>query len=210
MPRVSSTGFLAAALALVLFTSCERKPTEPTPAPTMHRTVTVEVRDSLGARIADAGVTWVAQFDSAGIADVRGGLTDAEGAAIEVLAEGPWLAVATSPSGTVAGATFQVSGASRAAADTQLVRLVLHTASSLTGIAVLAGRTEHSGTLVTAMVGDPVVTDSTGAWTIQDVPVGRWSLTMFHLGFDLGLTHAVVTTPGSEVAVPTVTLVSNP
>lgn len=202
---------LAATLAVALAAgSCSKSPTEPEPPVTMHRTVTVLVRDSLGAPAAGAAVWWVARFDSADIGETRVATTDDEGADLQVLAEGPWVVTASGPAGRVAGASFLVAGEGRAAADTQLVRLVLHTGSRITGVATLAGRTEHSGTLVSSEVVAFAVTDSAGAWAMDGMPLGRWPLTAFHFGFARGLTEAVVTTPGSVVAVPPVSLISSP
>jgi hypothetical protein len=201
----------AAALALaVAMASCGRSPTEPVPPVTMHRTVTVLVRDSLGAPAADAGVFWVARFDSADIGETRFSRSDDDGVALQVLAEGPWVVTVTASSARVAGASFVVAGEWRAAADTQVVRLVLHAASRLTGSATLAGRGEHSGTLVSSEAGVVAVTDSTGAWAMDGIPLGRWPLTMFHFGFAKGLTEAVVTIPGSVVVAPPVSMISSP
>jgi len=209
----SRRGLLAAACAagLVALASCSPSPTEPVRAPVVHRTVTVVVTDSLGAPAPNAADFWVAEFDSAGVAETRFDQTDAGGADLQVLAEGPWVVTtAAAMSSRVAGASFVVSGASRALSDTQVVRLVLHTGSRASGAAKLAGRTEHSGTLVSALTGGFAVTDSTGAWTMAELPLGRWTLTMFHFGFKLGVAQAVVTVPGSAVTVPTVTMLSDP
>lgn len=203
-----ATACASAALALA---SCSDSPTEPEPRPVVHRTVTVVVRDSLGAPAANAALVWVAQFDSAGIAETRFGLADAEGADLQVLAEGPWIVTAAAAMPPrVAGGSFVVSGAGRAAADTQVVRIVLHTGSRATGVTTLAGRGEHSGTLVSTEAGAFAFTDSTGAWTIGDLPLGRWTVSMYHFGFQVGSGEAVVTTPGSHVVVPAVNLVSSP
>ncbi len=199
----------ACAAGVLALASCSDSPTEPEPTPVVHRTVTVVVRDSLGAPAPNADVVWVAQFDSAGLAETRFGVSDAEGEDLQVLAEGPWLVTAAMPP-RVAGGSFVVSGAGRAAADTQVVRIVLHTGSRASGVTTLAGRGEHSGTLVSSEAGAVAVTDSTGAWTLGDLPPGRWTLSMYHLGFQLGSAQAVVTTPGSQVVVPAVSLVSSP
>lgn len=211
--RRSSPPVLAAlaVLALGALASCSESPTEPPPRTVVHRTVTVVVRDSLGTPAENAAVLWVARFDSAGVSETRFSMTDNEGADLQVLAEGPWVvSVAAAPGSRVAGASFVVSGAARAAADTQVVRLVLHTGSRVTGSATLAGRTEHSGTIVSSETGGFAVTDSTGAWAMDGVPLGRWPLTMFHFGFALGTSEAVVTTPGSTVVAPAVNMISSP
>ena len=200
----------ACAAGVLALASCSDSPTEPEPQPVVHRTVTVVVRDSLGAPAPNAALMWVAQFDSAGIAETRFSISDAEGTDLQVLAEGPWLVTAAAMSSRVAGGSFVVSGVGRAAADTQVVRIVLHTGSRASGVATLAGRSEHSGTLVSSQAGAFALTDSTGAWTISDLPLGRWTLTMFHFGFKVGVAQAVVTVPGSAVTVPTATMTSDP
>lgn len=201
----------ACAAGLVALASCAESPVTPPPQPAAHRTVTVVVTDSLGAPVPNAADFWIAEFDSAGVAETRLAPTDVEGADLQVLAEGPWLVTtAAAPPSRVAGSSFVVHGAERALADTQVVRLVLHTGSRASGMATLAGRSEHSGTLVSAATGGFAVTDSTGAWTMDGLPLGRWTLTMFHFGFRLGIAQAVVTVPGSAVAVPTVRLISDP
>jgi hypothetical protein len=200
----------ACAAGVLALASCSDSPTEPEPTPVVHRTVTVVVRDSLGAPAANAAVIWVALFDSAGLAETRFGNSDAEGEDLQVLAEGPWLVTAAAMPPRVAGGSFVVSGAGRAAADTQVVRIVLHTGSRASGVTTLAGRSEHSGTVVSSEAGAVAVTDSTGAWTIGDLPLGRWTLSMYHFGFQLGSAQAIVTTPGSQVVVPAVSLVSSP
>jgi len=198
---------LAAALAAG---SCGRSPTAPEPPVTVHRTVTVVVRDSLGAPASNAAVSWIARFDSADTGETRSSVTDAEGADLQVLAEGPWVVTADGQLGRVAGASFVVADERRAAADTQVVRIELHTGSWITGKATLAGRSEHSGTLVSCEAGAFAVTDSTGAWALDGIPLGHWPLTMFHFGFAVGATEAVVTTPGSVVAAPPVSMISSP
>jgi hypothetical protein len=213
MTRVRSHRPLAAAVLLAgvfALPSCGTDPSEPVPRPTVHRTVTAVVRDSLGAPVADAVVSWTAGFDSAGLIETRFDFSDVDGASMQVIAEGPWLVTADSPSGPVAGAGFQVSGPERAAVDTQLVALVLHTGSRVTGLATLAGRTDHHGILVSGEAGGLSVTDSTGAWSLDGVPLGRWTFTMFKLGFRLGIAQVTVTAPGSSLAAPAVQLVSDP
>jgi len=81
---------LTAALAtgVLALASCSDSPTEPEPRATVHRTVTAVVTDSLGAPAPNAAVMWVAMFDSAGIAETRFDLSDAEGANLQVLARG--------------------------------------------------------------------------------------------------------------------------
>ena len=207
--RVSRSLAPLAAAAALLLVSCGRSPTEPAPGATVHRTVSVVVRDSLGDPAADCSVMWISLFDSAGVADVVLGDTDAQGTHTTVLAAGGWVLSAKGfPStGWVAGAVFQVSGPQRAAADTQVVRLTLHTQSFASGTVLLSGRTDHRGTLLSSGNGELATTDSTGAWSMAGLPPGQWSVTMYHAGFRLGGGTIGVAAPGSHVTVPAVTLV---
>src|SRR5437867_12766487 len=99
--------------------SCSKDPSRPLP-PILHRTVTVAVEDSLTAPVANAAVTLVADFDSAGFAPIVRATTDAKGIASAVLAQGPWGAYALDERSAprVAGATFAVPGATRPNTDT--------------------------------------------------------------------------------------------
>jgi hypothetical protein len=198
---------LAGSLALV---SCANdSPTEPAPKVTVHRTVTAVLRDSLGQPVAGASLVWTAQFDSAGLVEVRYATTDADGENLQVLAQGGWI-VTTTPGPQAAGASLIVSGDERAPADTQLVRLTTHAASRLRGKVTLAGRTDHRGTIVSGDVGGLAVTDSTGAWAMDGVPLGRWTLWTSQHGFESAVFQVLVITPGSLVIAPPVTVVSEP
>lgn len=210
MPSVHRFSLAVACAVLASAASCSDSPVEPEPAPTVHRSVTVVLTDTLGAPATGASTLWVAGFDSAGVAESRSGTTDAGGAELQVLAAGPWFVTAAAAPPFVAGASFTVSGAERALADTQVVRMVLVRGSRASGVATLAGRSEHGGTLVASEAGAVTVTDSTGAWALDGLPPGRWAVTMFHLGFRLGLLQVTVTSPGSSVATPPVVLVSDP
>lgn len=194
--------------------ACGVTPTEPTPPATVHRTVTAVVSDSLGGPSAYGLFVWTALFDSAGVTTtiVAGG--DGAGENLQVLTEGPWLVYAqrVPHTGQVAGASFAVSGPQRALADTQVVELALHTASRVSGTATLAGRSDHSGILVSC-AGAPFLgatTDATGAWSIDGLPLGRWTLRMEKLGFKVGMQGAVVASPGSNLTLPPIRLISDP
>jgi len=213
MPRCRRRTVLAVASALIagLFAlaSCSEDPTEPAPKVTVHRTVTAVSRDSLGDPVAPASLVWTAQFDSAGLTEVRYASTDANGENRQVLAQGGWI-VSTAPGPRAAGASLVVAGAERAAADTQVVQLTMHTASRMEGRVRLAGRTDHRGTIVTGDVGGFTVTDSTGAWALDGVPLGRWTIWTEQLGFEKAVFQVAVVIPGSVVTAPSVTVVSEP
>ena len=213
MPRCLRRRALAVASALIagLFAlaSCSESPTEPAPTVTVHRTVTAVLRDSLGDPITPASLVWTAQFDSAGLVEVRFASTDANGENRQVLSQGGWI-VTTAPGPRAAGASLVVAGAERAAADTQVVLLTMHAASRMRGTVTLAGRTDHRGTIVTGDAGGITLTDSTGAWQLDGVPLGRWTMWTEHHGFQTAVFQVVVVTPGSVVIAPPVTVISEP
>jgi hypothetical protein len=53
-------------------------------------------------------------------------------------------------------------------------------------------------------------TGPTGAYRLDDLPLGRWKLQMLALGFQVGLVDVVVSAPGETVDVPDVQLISSP
>lgn len=198
---------LAGSLALA---SCANdSPTEPVPKVTVHRTVTAVLLDSLGDPIAGENLAWTAQFDSAGLIEVRHSSTDFYGMDMQVLAQGGWI-VTTLPGARAAGASLIVNGEERAPADTQVVRLTMHTSSRVRGRVLLAGRTDHRGTIVTGDAGGFTITDSTGVWVLDGVPLGRWTIWTEHHGFERAQFMVEVVVPGSVVIAPPVTVVSAP
>ncbi len=208
--RIPNSTRLAAAFAAALaLAACEPAPNAPAPRATVHRTVTAVVRTEAAAPAPGADVTWTAQFDSAGIADVRRASTDEDGESREVLAEGGWRVVAALGP-LAAGASLVVSGPQRDAADTQLVRLTLREASRLVGTVTLAGRLDHSGTVVSAQTGDTARTNAAGEWALDGVPLGRWTVTAHHPAFRTGVALVQVTAPGALVNVPPMQLLSEP
>lgn len=214
MPRRRRRNALAAACVLLagslaLVSCANDSPTEPAPKVTVHRTVTAVLRDSLGNPVEGASLAWTAQFDSAGLTEVRLATTDEDGLSMQVLAQGGWI-VATTPGPQAAGASLVVNGEERALADTQVVALTMHTASRMQGTVLLAGRTDHRGTIVSGDVGGSTVTDSTGAWALDGVPLGRWTVKMEQFGFEKAVLLVDVIAPGSVASVPPVTLVSEP
>lgn len=209
-PRAARAALAAALAATLAAPACGRSPGAPEPpAPAVRRTVTAVVRDPAGAPVAGAGLAWTAQFDSAGVVDVRRDESDADGEARQVLAEGGWRVVARS--GTqAAGASLVVPGQVRDPADTQVVRLTLREGSRLQGTVTLASRTDHSGTVVIVQTGDTVTTGPAGAWSVDGVPLGRWTVTARHPAFQTAVALVQVVTPGSVVTAPAMVLVSSP
>jgi len=203
---------LAAVLVSVLVVSCSA-PTDPPITRTIHRTVAVVVHDSLGTPAGAATVRLVAEFDSAGIAPVVIATADAAGVAKAVLAQGGWgvHALASGSAQQAAGARFTVPGPTRPEVDTIVVRLTLHTPSVARGRALLESAAEHRGTTVGCPPAPPVaITDATGAFFLDLLPLGHWTITMHHPGFRLGLAYIDVTTPGDTLTVADVRLVSVP
>jgi hypothetical protein len=202
-----------AALVAVLAISCSEAPTGPPITRTVHRTTAVVVHDSLGAPAEGATVRLVATFDSAGIAPVVIATADADGVASVVLAQGGWgvHGLASGGGQKVAGATFIVPGLVRPEIDTLVVRITLHTPSVAHGRVLLGAETEHRGTVVGCSPAPSVaVTDSTGAYALDLLPLGRWTITMYHPGFSLGLAYIDITIPGDTLTVANAHLVSEP
>ena len=214
MPRLPRRIALAVAGALLAgslaLSSCaNHNPTAPAPKFTVHRTVTAVLVDGLGDPVANESLVWTAQFDSAGLTEVRLATTDVYGADMQVLAQGGWI-VTTLSGSPAAGASLIVNGAERAPADTQVVQLTMHAASRMQGRVLLAARSDHRGTIVTGDAGGFAITDSTGAWALDGVPLGRWTIRAEHAGFQSAVFVVAVVTPGSVVTAPTVTVISAP
>jgi hypothetical protein len=151
----------------------------------------------------------VAEFDSGGIAPVVYATTNGAGVAAVVLAQGGWgvHGLASGGNQRVAGATFSVPGVTRPEIDTIVVRITLHTPSVAEGRALLGPGTDHRGTIVGCPPAPSVaVTDSTGAFVLDLLPLGHWTITMHHAGFSLGLAPIEITASGDTLAVADVQL----
>jgi hypothetical protein len=162
------------------------------------------VHDSLGTAASGATVRLVAEFDSAGIAPVVIATTDPAGIAVATLAQGLWgvHALASGSVRNVAGATFSVPGLTRPEMDTIVVRLTLHTPSVARGLVLLGSGAVHGGTIVACPPAPAVeVTDSSGAFALDLLPLGRWTITMHHPGFRLGLARIEIMTPADTLTV---------
>ena len=214
-PQTAFARTAALIAGLFVLASCSEYPVEPKPKAPLQRTVTAVLRDSLGDPIANVGLFWTAQFLSDGGETLMlSGFSDEDGENHQVLTQGGWIVTAgpISPQAAprVAGASLVVAGGERAPSDTQVVDLTMHTGSRMQGIVTLAGRTDHRGTAITNDLGTTTYTDSTGAWALYFVPLGRWTILMGHFGFKTAIDHVDVVTPGSVVIVPPVALVSDP
>lgn len=209
--RRDAIGLLAlAVLGALALGACSRSTQPQTSGPRLRRTVTIVVRDSLGALAANRSLSATATFDSAGFVEVHTGVTDADGEVVLTLAEGGWAAYTGAASG-VAGSSFDVPGRERNPADTIAVRLTLSTPSTARGVVTLAGRTHHEGTIVSGTELFVLAsTDSLGGYELDLLPPGHWTVTMFHLGFRVGLATANILAPGSVDTLAAVQLVSDP
>ena len=207
------SALFAMALAAVVAISCSEAPTGPPFARTVHRTTAIVVHDSLGAPAGGTAVRLVAEFDSAGLAPVVLATADAAGVASVVLAQGGWgvHGLASGSDQKVAGATFTVPGLTRPEIDTIVVRITLHTPSVARGRVLLGSGTNHAGTIVGCPPAPPVaVTDASGEFVLDLLPLGRWTITMHHPDFLLGLASIDITTPGDTLTVPDVQLSPGP
>jgi hypothetical protein len=201
------------ALAAVVASSCSEAPTGPLFTRTVHRTTAIVVQDSLGAPAGGAAVRLVAEFDSAGIAPVVLATSDAAGVASVVLAQGAWgvHGLASGGDPKVAGATFTVPGLARPEIDTIVVRITLHTPSVARGRVLLGSGTNHAGTIVGCPPAPPVaVTDASGEYVLDLLPLGRWTITMHHADFQLGLASIDITTAADTLEVADVQLSPGP
>lgn len=167
--------------------------------------------DSLGISLVDADLTATSLFAVDGFALTMYTTTDADGEALLQLLPGAWIVTARAGDGHVAGTQATILAA-HLDPDTVLVRLEAHSPSRIEGYARLAGRSDHRGILVTAIGIDtaPAVTDSSGAYAIDHVPLGNWSLFFGALGFADAFTFVTVTLPASTVAAPDIELISSP
>ena len=201
--RSSPLARLVFAVSAVAIAGCGHDPaTRFAPAP-VERATTVIVRDALAAPVANATV-FAVRLDE--IETLVAGATDAAGAAHFTLAEGRWAVSTRVARGAglaqVAGSTGRVPGAVPGVADTVLFRLVLATESVAMGHSTLAGRTDHSGTIVSAVELPALAsTDATGAWTLASLPPGVWTGIATHFGFRTAVFDLVVPAPNDTVTV---------
>lgn len=201
-----------AAITLPATTGCGgKRPTAPPAAVSTPRPVGIALTDSLGDPISDASVAATSLFDVNGFAMVLATRTDADGEAELQMRPGPWIVSARAADGRVAAGQAVIL-APPPNPDSVLVRLIAHTPSRIEGHARLLGRDDHRGILVSAvgLDGALAVTDSSGAYTIEHVPLGQWSLFFGFMGFGDNFTTVTVTAPGSTVIAPDVELLSAP
>jgi hypothetical protein len=186
-------------------------PTAPPVVPSTPREVGIVLTDSLGISLVDADLVATSLFAVDGFAIVTYTTTDAEGEALLQLLPGAWIITARADDGRVAGTQATIL-APHLDQDSVLVRLEAHSPSRIEGHARLAGRSDHRGILVTAIGIDAAlaVTDSSGAYTIDHVPLGQWSLFFGALGFADAFAFVTVPLPASTVTAPDIELISSP
>jgi hypothetical protein len=202
---------IACGAALIAIGCARQSPTAPPVTPSTPRAVGIALTDSLDVPLADATTVATSLFAVNGLAIVIYATTDPDGEAVLQMLPGAWIVSARAVDGRVAGTQALILDPT-AHPDSVLVRLVAHTPSRIEGHARLAGRTDHRGILVTAIGIDAgaAVTDSTGAYAVDDVPPGTWTLFFGSLGFSDGFTVVTVPLPASTVIAPDIELISSP
>jgi len=184
-PRFVRPARAAVAMLAVALAGCGHDPaTRFAPAPIVRSTA-VSVRDTLDAPVEGASV-FARRLD---VFDLVLGVTDSAGVARFTLAEGRW-AVYTHPLNSssvlqrVAGGTGRVPSATAGVSDTVLFRLRLAIQSVATGRFTLAGRSDHSGTIVIAEeLPLTATTNAAGDWELDGLPPGVWTGTADQFGF---------------------------
>jgi hypothetical protein len=178
-----------------------------TPAPVM-RAMAVAVHDARDAPVASATV-FAVRLDV--LATVTAAPTDALGIAQFTLGAGRW-AVSTRIDGgstpaQVAGSTGFVTASASGVPDTVLFRLQLATESIATGHCALAGGTDHSGTIVSALEFPALAsTDASGAWLLAGLPPGVWTGYATHLGYAPAVFDLVVPAPDDTLEIAPIVL----
>lgn len=199
-----------AVVALAFAAGCSASRTTAPPVALVRRAVTVLVADSLGAPAAGVFVRAIAMADSGGFGALTTGTTDEDGAVrFAALPEGAWAFACASGAapGRAAGATTIVPGAARPAADTLVVRLTLHTASSASVRRTLSDAADPEGTIVQVVeTGALAFTDAAGDGTLDALPVGRWTLASVRYGYATHYAPFEVSAPGSALALPPIAL----
>jgi len=187
-PRVALTTLRASVLLAAAVAGCSHEPaTRFGPGP-IQRETAVLVVDGAGTPVPGATVLAV----SADLVQAFSGTTDAGGLAHFTLTEGRW-AVSThvtpgSGPPLAAGSTGRILGAGSGIPDTAMFRLRLGIQSVATGTFQLAGRANHSGTLVSVVeLLSETNTDSTGAWRLTGLPPGVWTGLAENPGFKIAV-----------------------
>lgn len=201
---------LAALLALATLHGCSSSRTTAPVVPLVRRDVTVVVTDSSGIPAAGLFVRATALPDSGGFGALTTATTGEGGEArFAALAEGPWAFACTTGEDPprAAGATTLLPGASRPEADTLVVRLTLHTASTMQAVRLPSNSADAAGTFVHVVeTGALAVTDGAGSCALSSLPVGRWTLASIRYGYATHYAPFEVVTPGSALTLPAITL----
>ena len=193
------SAFVLALLAPVL-ASCSREPGAALVLAPVERATTVVVHDALDAPVTALSV-FALHLDGV---EVIAAPTDATGAARFTLVAGRWAVSATLSPGSgpaqVAGSTGTVRGAGSGLPDTVLYRLRLAPESVASGDVRLAGRLDHSGTLVSIdELPGFARTDQNGAWRLTALPPGIWTGLAIQPGFKIGVFDIIIPAPADTV-----------
>ncbi len=211
-PRLCALGAVfTCGLAWLALGCSSESPTSPPVSLSPARPVGVAVTDSLGAGVSSAALVATSLFDVNGLAIVIYDDTDADGEALLRLRPGAWILSTRGMDGRVAGGHALIMDPANDA-DSVLVRLVVHAPSRIEGRALLAGRADHHGIIVSAIGigGACAVTDTSGAYALDGVPPGTWTVFYGSPGFGDQFENVTVPVPGSTVTAPDVTLLSSP
>ena len=194
---------------------CAQRETAPV-LPPLQRDVTVMVLDSLGAPVPWLDVTAIGAPPASGVVPYSTHTTGPDAEAVFQLGEGTWtLSTGTFPEiqpmelRQVAGCTMIVPGrSSRPARDTLVVRMPAMTPSRIRGTVLLSGfeRPQYTDVWMKDCGWSGARTNLAGAFVLEGVPAGTWTLVCERAGYARSQRTIVVPAPGSDVLLPTVTL----
>jgi hypothetical protein len=194
-------------LLAMLLAGCSASPTRPLAA-TSTGSVAAHVAARAGGAAASATLFLDATFPINGYDFLVTGMSDANGdCAFHQIPAGTYILSASLAGDGVRADTVRVGDGSETTADLQLVL-----PSRVGGRTLLTNRTHHDGTMVTCdgTTFALAVTDSSGAWLLNGVPPGRWTVTFFQLGFLIGTLVADVPAEDSDVTLADLTLLPDP
>lgn len=199
----------ALALALVLLTfaaaaGCSKKTTAPVPQGRITGTVVLPG----GGSVANLDVSM--SPIGTGLTGIDLAITDAGGAfSFSGLRPGSYVLYAHDFASHCAADTAVVPDVpSNVSAETTSVILTLRAGAVVRGTVTLTGRTDHRGTTVYVdQILALALTDSTGAYTLFDVPTGPWNVTATATSFADQSTPVSIAAPGDTVTAASLLLV---
>ncbi len=139
----------------------------------------------------------------------RAAVTDAHGRfAFAGVEPGAYLVRSSARDHRAGAGTAQVLPPAEVAAETTFVDIALVPVGKVHGTATLSGHGgSHANTIVyVGGTSNVAVTDDTGAWLLDDVPVGTHGIRATHPGWHDATTTAAVTAAGDSVAAGAMTL----